>query len=145
MSLIEKVILIIVGLIPLIALMMFLPKIIKNKKTNKPNLETPANAEPKPTPVASQPEPAKKNKENANEFDDFADYANLKKNKVSAPKRNFPKPNYDDFLERYVPPRQMNSNQNQKEKTIKEEFASLSPQLKALIISGALDRKNFDD
>jgi hypothetical protein len=31
------------------------------------------------------------------------------------------------------------------EKTISEELQTISPELKALIISGALDRKNFDD
>ena len=31
------------------------------------------------------------------------------------------------------------------EKTVAEELETISPELKALIISGALDRKNFDD
>ena len=144
MSLIEKVILISIGLIPFIALIMFLPKILKNKKANKTIASAEPANEPKTTPTEIQPkQQTPKEKEKKQEFDDFSDYANMKKSKVSAPKRNFPQPKYDDFIERYVPPRQINI--IKKEKTIREELDSLSPQLKALIISGALDRKNFDD
>ncbi len=137
MSLIEKIILIIASLLPIVSLMMVLPKIIK-RKADKEIPQEPIKEEPKPQPNETATEMPKPKK-----LDDFSDFAEIKKKKVSAPKRNFPKPEFDSFIKDFPPPRRIEP--KAQEKSIKEEINSLSPQLKALIISGALDRKYFDN
>ncbi len=142
MSLVEKVILIAAILMPIIALLIFLPKFLKNKFKNKPQKEKPKAEQNAAQPDEYKPAPTAPAAQNTSHQDDFKDYAERKSKRLTHPKRNFPTPTFADF-EGFRPRPIVSGQQN--EKTIQEEIKSLSPQLKALIISGALDRKDFDD
>ncbi len=74
--------------------------------------------------------------------DDFKAYLNHKQKNISKPSRvDLPK----DFVDTTLPysPRRRRKVE-EKPKTVAEEIRSLSPELKALIIAGVLDKKNFD-
>ncbi len=145
MSIVEKVLILSAVLMPFIALIVFLPSWIKNRKIKK------ANAKPEPTPQPTkEPEPEPQpvtptphKVDSHGHENDFLDYAENKRKRVSAPKRNNPIPNFRDF-ERFSQSRPV-VRQPVEEKSIKEEINSLSPSLKALIISGALNKRDFDE
>ena len=150
MSLIEKVLIILAALMPFVALVLFLPKIIKKKKSKQPKStkkEKPKNLEQKPeNTVSASTQPPKKPNTVSNKMstmghaNDFMSYAQKKNERVTAPKRNFPSPTFSD-LDFYSP----SMGGNSKTQSISDEIKALSPQLKALILSGALERKDFDD
>ena len=148
MSNFEIALIILAALIPVIALFMVLPKIkIKFKKKEK-------KVEPLKTLVDIKSEESKeehkieekqsevKNYNVTNDIstDEFKAYLNRRK-EISRPKRiDLPQ----GFIDRTMP-YSRRRNKPQKPKTIAEEIQNLSPQAKALIISGALDRKYFDN
>lgn len=144
MTLVEKIMVILACLMPVIALIIFLPKVIKAKQKKGKQLPTqPYVVESQPVeskPQIVQPEkPKLSSHAHANEF---ADYAANKSRRMARPKANFPPPpNFADF-ESF---RQRPMSAQKPQKTIRDEINSLSPELKALILSGALDRKDFDD
>lgn len=138
MSIIEKILIISASIVPIVALLMFLPKIskfIKQKKSKK-------RIKPTQPYVSKLEEKAPTTPAKQSHAEDFKDYAMRKSKRISAPKRNFPTANFSNF--EGFRPNQTNK-PKPKEQTVLEEFKSLSPQLKALILSGALDRKDFDD
>ena len=151
MTLIEKIMLILAVLMPIVALIMFLPKIIKSKISKKPKKEKPSKQQTKPDEPytsASIPQdtaqtvsPTQNNFSSMKHADDFKDYATRKSKRTSLPKRNYPSPTFSDFegFRSFAKPA------TQQEKSVADEIKSLSPQLKALILSGALDRKEFDE
>lgn len=140
MSIVEKVILISACVMPILALLFFLPKKLKLKKS-KPTVEKEETVlkpqTPPPMPQAPQPN----NGIGVNE--EFKQFAQNKSRQFSAPKRNFPA--HDFTFNSYPDNFAMSKPKAKTEKTLLEEINSLSPQLKALILSGAFDRKDFDD
>jgi len=73
--------------------------------------------------------------------DDFKDY--LSKRKINSVPTQLKTPeqdttfSYSEFLERQ-------RKEKEEPKTIKQQINSLSPELKAMLIAGVLDRKKFD-
>lgn len=133
MSKIEIVAIICASLIPVIALIMLLPKHLKLKKQKKVKaVET--------TPYV--PEKAEQSvKQEETPTDNSLDYAKRKRAKLSAPKRNIDS-SFADFAN-YMP-RRINPAE-EKPKTVAEEINALSPTLKAMIFAGVLDKKNLDE
>jgi hypothetical protein len=144
-------------LAPVVALVFVLPwKKIFTKKVKQPKVKEQKSApveEKKPIPTETdQPKEqlfTPRRIERKNEFKhvgafdkEFDDYLNLRKNNMSMPERKELPEGFEDKSFPFT----SSSRRNQKEeKTIVEEIETLSPELKALIISGALDRKDFDD
>ena len=80
---------------------------------------------------------------------EFAEFLQARRRRVAPPPRRFeeqrdftrfPNPFNSDDADVSNLKRQL-----KQEKTVAEELETISPELKALIISGALDRKNFED
>ena len=145
-------------LVPFIAMVFVLPKHKKKEKPAKP-LKTLADIkkeEQRVEPEFSKVQPQKeietdfeKEVNNLDVFEDtgfssadFKDY--LSKRKVNSRPEFVKTPeedttfSYADFLEK------RKAEQNKQPKTIKEEIHSLSPELKAMLVAGVLDKKNFD-
>ena len=73
--------------------------------------------------------------------DDFKAYLNHKQKSISKPSRvDLPK----DFVDTTLPYSRRRRRVEEKPKSVAEEIKSLSPELKALIIAGVLDKKNYD-
>ena len=140
--------------VPFLSLLFVLPKKIKKKDKKTKVVEAkPAEAKPvedeKPKEVKPEYKPLqetmqkKPTKQTSEIFDD--DFENFIKNRpsTSRPSRvEMPK----DFMSRtmpYIPNRRSSKVENPK--NITEEIQNLSPELKALIIAGVLDPKNFDN
>lgn len=151
----EKFLLISITIVPFVALLLILPSIIRKKREQfkeiKP-IETETqkveSEKVQETPIVAEApkvveQPKKKNDfsfDNDFSSDDFKDFIKSKKDKVSSPKFKFPKEEHLlDPIEHFRRPRP-----NKEPKTLTEEFQSLSPRMKALIMSGAFDRKDFE-
>ena len=148
MSKFEIILIIIACAIPIISLLMVLPKKFKNKKkeVEKPTKtqeelkkEEQKAEEVKPKEVKKE---EKKNLSFDNDVstDEFKSYLDLKKD-ITKPKRIELPEGFKDMTSPYRPRR---IRKEKKPENIVEEIQSLSPELKALIFSGALDRKSFD-
>ncbi len=138
--------------VPVVALLMVLPKIkLKVKKKEKKEKEVESTKtladvkkeEPKEEVALEKPKEAK-NPVMANEIsdDDFKTYLSRRK-PISKPSRiDLP----DDYVDRTTPymPRRISKQEN-KPKNIKEEIQNLSPKLKAMLIAGVLDKKDLDE
>ena len=133
-------------LVPVVSLITFLPKKLKGLKKKNPEKEKVKTLEE--LKQEEQPKEIKEVKKEANlnassneiSTDDFKDY--LKRRKpTSRPKRMELPPG---FLDRTSPYARMNLRNNKKPQSVSEEFKSLSPKLKSLIISGVLAPKDFD-
>jgi len=129
---------------PFIALLFVLPKKLKKEKAAEKvetkTLKDIKQEEPKPVVEEKKIEP-KKVASSEISTDDFKSYLKRreptsKPNRVELPK---------DFKDMTLPYRPRRRVKNEKPKTIGEEIQSLSPELKALMITGILDRKNFDN
>ena len=82
--------------------------------------------------------------ENVYSSDDFKSYLNDKKQKISRPtkRENLPDFDFEDF-DKYK--RRQSRHIQSTPKTIADQFNELSPEMRALIISGALDKKNYEE
>lgn len=135
--------------IPVIALIAVFPK-IKFKKKAKKTVE--------PTKTYSEIKQEEKHAEQIVEevkpkevkmpimsdeisSDDFRSYLEQKKKDVSKPKRIELPSDFKDMSMPFAPRRRV---RNQKPKNISEEIQSLSPELKAMLIAGVLDKKDYD-
>lgn len=134
--------------VPLVAFLFVLPKFKKKEKpepTPVKTLEEVKKEEPQP---AVKPEPIKEKKTNTalmnNDFtpDDFRGYLNHKQKNTTKPSRVELPMDFMDRTEPYMPRRRRGF--DDKPKSVAEEIRSLSPDLKALIIAGVLDKKDFD-
>ena len=138
--------------VPLIAIVFVLPKKLKkgNKTEEKKEVKTleQLKKEEQPKQVTEEKFEEKKVKpkfvpKSEVSTDDFKSYLDFKKNDISKPSRvELPK----DFMDRtspYIPRRRRRI--DKKPKTVAEEINSLSPKLKAMLFSGVLERKNFDN
>ena len=152
MSNFEMFIIVMVCAVPVVALLFVLPK--KAKKTKK---EKTKKADAKPTKTYEEVKKEEEKVETKNDViveskqvvsndistDDFKGYLNFKKKDISKPSRiELP----GDFMDRttpYIPRRRRRI--EKKPQTIAEEINSLSPKLKAIVLSGVLDRKFFDN
>lgn len=145
MTTVEIIAIVLVCLIPIVALVIILPKKIKNRKVKPTKIET-QPLEQEPAKIETVP-----NKESASplEFtaDDFKGYLTEKHKRVSRPKRveeNYEENlNFEDFnsYQARFAPRKSDKAQD---KTIKEQFDELSPELKAMILAGVFDKKDYE-
>ena len=74
--------------------------------------------------------------------DDFKDYINFKRKQTRSPYR-IQEPD-DIFTEEYLPPR-LRRRHLQSSKSVSEQIKELSPELKAMLLTGVLDKKDYDD
>lgn len=146
MSKIEIFILILASCIPLFSfLIVFKPKlknIFKKKdKTKKDKIVEEVKPEEKPEEKIVEQKPKEKTlrDEIQNTFvkNDFKDFMEIKKDSIKFPEMKLNSPDFitSDY-ETYL---------KKPEKTIAEQIKSLSPELKALIVAGVLDKKDIDN
>ena len=144
MTTVEIIAIVLVCLIPIVALVIILPKKIKNRKVKSTKTET-QPLEQEPVKIEAEPN---KNSTSPLEFtaDDFKGYLTKKRKQVSHPKRleeNFAEnlniEDFNSYQARFAPRR----NDKSQDKTIKEQFDELSPELKAMIIAGVFDKKDY--
>ena len=154
MSKIEMFLIIGACLVPFVALLFVLPKRKKKEKTPPPTTpyvkDEPTSA-PAPAPK-TQAAPVKKAdasikiKPNFNDDidDDFKKYLELKKKRTPAPS-----PIDEDSFVRspvgeYIPARlRSNPDYKKQNKSIAEQINELSPELKAMLLAGVLDKKDY--
>lgn len=146
MSKIEIVILILACCIPLFSFyIVFKPKfknIFKKKnKVKKEKVVEEAKSEEKPEELIIEPKKEEKSLrdeiESSFSKSDYKDFTISKRDDITFPEMKFNKnhiPTFDLEEFDYVPP-----------KTIAEQIKSLSPELKALIVAGVLDKKDIDN
>ena len=135
--------------IPVVALIAVFPKIKFKKKTKKVVEPTKTYAEikqeEKPAqPIVEEVKPKEVKKPIMSDeisSDDFRSYLEHKKQDVSKPKRVELPSDFKDMSMPFVPRRRV---RNQKPKNISEEIKGLSPELKAMLIAGVLDKKDYD-
>lgn len=135
--------------IPIIALIAVFPKVKFKKKTKK--VAEPVKTYEEIKQEEKQEKPVEKENDTkefktsvlSNEIstDDFESYLEQKKKDVTKPKRiEFP----SDFKDLSMPFEPRRRSRVQKPKNVSEEIQSLSPELKAMLIAGVLDKKDYD-
>ncbi len=150
MSSFEIFIIVLVCVVPIIALFMVLPKIkikFKSKQKKSPKTKTyaeiKAEEEPKEVKIEEKPKETKK-QTIASEIstEDFKNYLNRRQPTTKPSKMELS----EDFVDRTSPyfPRRMRRSV-QKPKNVAEEIKNLSPELKAMLIAGVLDKKDYDE
>ncbi len=147
---VEIFIVVCVCLIPIIALVVLLPK-IKFKKQEK--VKKIKSADPAPTekyvPTAPIVESAKIEEKTIKPMqvkytsNDFKDYLLDKQSRIGHPKFNELPENYLDRTRRYDPNYDFMP-KTQEAKSVAEEIQTLSPELRAMILAGVLDKRDFD-
>lgn len=147
MSRFEIFIVALVCAIPVIAFIMIAPKLKKKEKKDE-KLKTLAELKEEEKITSPNIEEVKSEEKKietiSNEIstDEFEDYIARKKQNLTKPQRiELPK----DFIDRTSPylPRRRDFRE-QKPKNVAEEIKGLSPELKAMLIAGVLDKKDFD-
>ena len=148
MSRIELTMVICLILIPIIALVIVLPKKIHFKKKEKQPKQREFKADNSPKLEKTEQPKAEQVYQSEYKSDDI-DLGNIRsyvteKKKTNPPVRKNPITDLD-FGE-YMPLRREVSTKTQKQDlTIREQFDALTPEMKALILSGAFDKKDYDD
>ncbi len=144
----ETFLIVMVCAVPFIALLMVLPKKIKKakEKNKKPaaikTLEEIKKEERIIEPKEIEPEKKEYIPKSEISTDEFKSYLQKRK-PTSRPSRvELPK-GFNDMTMPYIPRRR--AKRDNKPKSLTEEIQNLSPELKALIIAGVLDPKNFDN
>ena len=143
MSKIEMVLIVGLCLAPIVALLFMLPKKFKKEKKAAPPT---TEYKPEQSVVEEKPEEPKEVQTSVFEnkgvsTDEFRGYLSEKKQNISAPKRISPPD--DIFTEEYVPSRFRKKIKDKENKTIIEQIDDLSPELKALLLAGVLDKKDY--
>ena len=134
--------------VPVVALLFLLPKKLKKQEKPKPVEQSKTYEEIKKEDVKVEEAPKEKTinspieKAELNDLD-FKNYLKQKQSNMTKPKRAELPPDFVDRTEDYFP-RRRGANKVEKTKNVAEEIKSLSPELKALIIAGVLDPKDFD-
>ncbi|MBQ8615783.1 MAG: hypothetical protein IJ415_04380 [Clostridia bacterium] len=146
MSNFEIVLIVLACAVPVVALLFVLPKF--KKKEQKAPVPTKTYEEIKKEEQveikSGLPEEKKVQTFANNDFspEDFKGYLNHKQKNITRPSRvNLPK-DFMDRTEPYMPRRRRRM--EEKPKSVADEIRSLSPELKALIIAGVLDKKDFN-
>ena len=124
-------------------------KKIKADKHKKVAVQQVSEPEPAVEAESAEEENGEEEEHNTIANREFAEFLQARRRRVVPPPRNFEEER--DYT-RFVSPFSRDGDEDsgfrkpaKQEKTIAEELDTISPELKALIISGALDRKNFDD
>ena len=147
MSKFEIFLIVMLCAIPFISMFSILPKIKfkkKSKKVKKEPHKQEIKVEEKPV---QEVKPVEKPKEvtsfasNDISTSDFKSYLDRKKQDISKPKRVELPSDFNDLSMPFVPRRRR---VNTKPKSVSEEIKGLSPELKAMLIAGVLDKKNYD-
>ncbi len=135
--------------IPFIALLTLVPKIKlkkKEKKVAKPTKQlVDLKQEEKPIELVVEEKPKEIQQQvisNEISTGDFKNYLERKKQDVSKPKRVELPSDFKDISMPYMPRRR--ARQSEKPQNVAEEIKSLSPELKAMLIAGVLDKRNYD-
>ena len=148
MSNMEIFIIICACLIPIVALVVLFPKIkLKKKEKSAKSNENEQTIEKyiPDKPIVEEPKIVKKNEGSKYDRDDFKDYLKSKGSRVAGPQRKILPEDFRDLSTDYNPRGRLNQMQNSNQTSIADEINSLSPELKALILSGALEKKTFDE
>lgn len=143
----ELVLIILACSVPVVALLFVLPK-LKKKEKKQVEVQTKTYEEIKKEEPQLEQKSEKKTEpkvevlqKNDISSEDFKNYLNIKQNRISRPSRvELPK-DFEDRTMPYAPRRARRS--VEKPSSVAEEICSLSPELKALIFTGALDKKDF--
>lgn len=146
MSSFEIVLIVMACCVPVVAILFVLPKLKKKqKKVEKPVKTYEELKKEEVVPVTKIEPKAPKKVVNTQEFssDDFRSYLAQKRKNTTIPSRVELPDGFVDTTMPYMPRRRRRI--ETKPKTVAEEIKSLSPELKALIISGVLEPKNFDN
>lgn len=149
---INRIIIIALSLLPLIALVIILPSIIKRAKAKKSSAPAPATDSGKEleSPAVETAPKAEEKKEDvifgAKEYssDDFKGYLEEKSKTITRPERKSVAPteiNPDDY--RRFRDLRMKRSQPVNRKNLHDQVSDLSPEILALILSGVFDRKTF--
>lgn len=136
---------------PIVALLMILPKKVKKSKEKKSEPEPVKSyqeikQEEKKEEVVENVEPKKENIKFSNSEiskDEFKSYLELKKNNITKPRRVELPNDFKDMTLPYSSRRRVK--EDKKPQSVAEEIKNLSPELKTMLIAGVLDRKNFDN
>lgn len=152
MTNVEISIIVIAIFIPIVALVIFLPRLKKDKKNNNSPKPSAHKIEERPIEITESPKEEANPRElfKSTEFnsDDFRGYLTEKSNSIEKPTRkdlDFDGGMFDDGLFddlSFGGPRRKQTIKKE-DKPIIEQFCDLSPELKALIVTGALDKKDY--
>jgi len=143
MSTFEIILLIGAGLVPIIALLMVVPKFKRKKHLIPPETMPYISSEKESLEVNKEVESKEKSVVNSNDkknedTDEFKDYLNYKKSTINRPVRNELPADYKDNTMPYMRRRM---DKNKEHKTIIEQVNALSPELLTMMISGVFDKK----
>ena len=144
MSIFEIVLIVLVCAVPIVALLFVLPKFKKKEKKVEQSTKTLEDLKKE----EKQPEDTKETftkkqlAEDSISSGEIQSYIDFKKKNISKPKKVEMPKDFRDITMPYMPRRRRS--QEKKPQSVAEEIKNLSPELKALIISGVLDPKNFD-
>ncbi len=140
MSQIEIALIVTACLIPVVGLVLILPRRLKRAKKAK---EAPKTEPYVPTQAPIEEKPAIKNvKLPSSEIndDELKNYLNQKKDGLTHPVRSdYINPLTESYTPRFDIPA------FKQEQTLAEQIKNLSPELKAILFSGALNKKDYDD
>lgn len=148
MSRVELIMLICLVSIPIIALVIILPKKIQFHKKNKPTKAKEDKVEKPPEPKqVEQPtieeEYHSDYKTDDNDLNSIRSYVSEKKKTTSPVRKN---PTNDVPFGDYISPRRSFTNRSSAQGlSVREQFDALSPEMKALILAGAFYKKDYDD
>lgn len=149
MSKIEIFLIVGVCLAPIVALLFVLPKKIKKQTKEAPPTTPYVSEEPKKEEAPSEQSAKEVKKDEVviknddiYKTDDFKNYINHKRKQTRSPYR-IQEPD-DVFTEEYLPPR-LRRKKQQSNKSVSEQIKELSPELKAMLLTGVLDKKDYDD
>ncbi len=148
MSNMEIFIIICACLIPIVALVILFPKIRLKKKEKKVKTEPKQTEIEKYVPetkIVEEPKIQTKNEDIKYDPSEFKDYLKQKKSKIDTPTKKELPDDFIDFSSRFTRDNNLRMQKSTKKDSIASEIKSLSPELKALLLSGALDKKDFDE
>lgn len=142
MSVFEIIILVSAGLVPVIALLMVIPKFKRRQKLIPPETMPYISSDKENLEIKKTVEPEKKEVsrsfENDGALDEFKDYLKYKKETTAGPtKKELP----DDYIDKTSPYIRRRMDKNKEHKTIIEQINTLSPELLTMMISGVFDKK----
>lgn len=145
MSVIEIVLTCCAAVIPVASLIILAPKIFKKKEKAEKKEEQPKEeVKEKPAPTAEAKKPKEERIIDAKNYtaEDFKGYLQQKQAAITKPVRKFmekdtsiPFDEFEDLDFDFEVPK--------KEKTIKEQIDALSPELKAILFTNALQKKKY--
>ena len=140
MSTLEWVLLIGAIMAPIIAILFILPKIKKKQNKFETTDYVPEKKEEHVEIKPEVEEPIKKEKSFEIEIQNYREFLEKRKEKTSKPIRLKPNHEFDDLTESYSAMRRRKQRESQQEQSA-TDLHSLSPEIKAMLIAGILDRK----